>query len=295
MKKLLIAAAVSLAAIAGLSGCGGGGDTSTFTTPGIQSAANATGAELTITLAEYSENINYVAEQNGANIPKIESLGVWDTLKQDTDQGGALTYRITEFDSETSTPSFMAAVYDSNGLIKETRTEWSSSNALAAPDTFREYAIAQIMASTGLDQGVAGIMYDTVKAAPYTNGSSNTLTYACNGNYRCYYLVSGAYDMLVVEPFTDAVRTEDLKDASIKYFAVTAAGATEMQHQTSADKAAAENASSSSSDKSSSSSSSDTSNDEEEEESGIPDDIPEEAYAYDEYGWYDIYGNYTEW
>lgn len=226
MKRIIIAAACALLAVFGLTACGGGNE-STFTTPSVQPSNNANGEVLTINLAELSENINYVSSQIGVEVPTIDSLGLWGNLKQDEDDNGTFSYRLTVFDNDAVTPSFAAAVYDSSGLIKETRTEWDSSGAQSNPDLMKGFVTVQIMATTGLDADVAGMMYETAKASPYTIGTSKQLTYAFSGSYRCYYMISGGYHIVAVEPFAESVQKEDLEDDSFRYMEVTAAGATE--------------------------------------------------------------------
>ncbi|MGI6217220.1 MAG: hypothetical protein ACOYIK_06360 [Coriobacteriales bacterium] len=219
MKKLALVL-FSVMMVFGLAACGSN-NSGTFTQPGTQTSSNENGLIFNLNLAQFSENINYVSSEIGADIPTISSLDIWADLSSGTDSASqAYTYKITNFDNAEATPMFIAGVYNDNSLIREVRVTWADSSATSGQDTFRSYCVAEVMAVTGLDEDTAGRMYDTAATAKYTEGQSDTLTYAYSGNVRCYYMISSGYHVFVVEPFSDTVRSTDEASGNITYVEV---------------------------------------------------------------------------
>ncbi len=217
-------AAAAMTAVLALGGCGGGAQ-GTFNKPTTQTSTNSNGMVVVLDLAKLSENINYVSSEDSLEIPTIDSLDVWTTVKQDTDSAGqAFTYKMAELSDKA--PSFEAAAYDADSTLKEARVFWDTSSANSGQATFEKYSIALIRSVAGVDYDTAASMYSIAHSTQYTNGVSQSITYAYSGNIRCYYMINGGYHMLVVEPFSTEVQTADVATGKVVYTAVGAAGST---------------------------------------------------------------------
>ena len=172
--------------------------------------SNGNGAVFSLSLEQYSNNINYTEQQVDPEMNQITSLDLWVPIQEATDENGkAELFYVTEFGGEASTPQFGAMVYTDSGRIREVRLDWDSANALASATTFREYAIVQIMSVSDLDAETAGKMFDAVKSAAYTNGVSTQLAYGYNKSIRCYYMINAGYHIVVVEPFSLESKTKE--------------------------------------------------------------------------------------
>ncbi len=217
-------AAAAMTAVLTLGGCGGGAQ-GTFNKPTTQTSTNSNGMVVVLDLAKLSENINYVSSEDSLEIPTIDSLDVWTTVKQDADSAGqAFTYKMAELSDKA--PSFEAAAYDADSTLKEARVFWDTSSANSGQATFEKYSIALIRSVAGVDYDTAASMYSIAHSTQYTNGVSQSITYAYSGNIRCYYMINGGYHMLVVEPFSTEVQTADVATGKVVYTAVGAAGST---------------------------------------------------------------------
>lgn len=230
MKKFVlipVVLVIALCSVFMLAACGKGG--SSISQPTTVASTNPNGAVFSLNLAQYSENLNAATAEVGSDILKIESLDQWLEAGTATDEAGAYTVRATSTDATTGTPVFVVTAYDAGNAIREVKVTWDASSALAQPDILKDYCIAQIRAITGADADIAGMIYDTARATPFTNGSSKDLTYACFGNARCYYLVSNGYHIVTVEPYSDASKAEEQAKGTFVYMDVSKDGVTQSQ------------------------------------------------------------------
>ncbi|MGI6220300.1 MAG: hypothetical protein ACOYIP_00260 [Coriobacteriales bacterium] len=230
MKRLgliIVALVVALCSVTVLAACGKGG--SSIAQPTTAASTNPNGAVFAINLAQYSDNLNVATAEVGSDIPKIESLDQWLEAEKATDDAGAYTVRATSLETSTGTPVFVVSAYDAGNAIREVKVTWDASSALAQPDVLKDYCISEIRAITGADANIAGMMYDTARATPFTNGASKDLTYACYGNARCYYLVSNGYHIVTIEPYSDGSKAEEQAKGTFVYMDVTADGVTQSQ------------------------------------------------------------------
>ncbi len=222
LNLLLAACVAAVLAAAMLSGCGGDSH-GTFNKPSTQTSTNSNGMVVALDLAQLSENINYASSEDSLDIPTIDSLDVWTTVKQDTDSAGqAFTYKMANLDNKS--PSFEAAAYDSGATLKEARVFWDTSSANSGQEKFERYSTALIRAVAGVDSDTAASLYSIARSTQYTNGVSQSITYAYAGNIRCYYMINGGYHMLVVEPFSNEVQTADVATGKVVYTAAGTAG-----------------------------------------------------------------------
>ncbi len=247
-----------------LYGCGGK-DLGTFNKSTTQTSTNSNGMVIVLDLAQLSENINYVSSEDQLEIPTIDTLNVWTQVKQDKDSAGqALTYKMANL--ENKSPSFEVAQYDSATTLQEARVFWDTSSANSGQEKFKKYSIALIRAVMGVDNETATSLYSTAHSTQYTNGVSQNITYAYNGNMRCYYMINGGYHMLVIEPFSAEVQAADVAAGKSVYTAIgtseTASGGSAASSGTSvtSGSAASSGSSSSSTDSTNSSSNTDSQN-----------------------------------
>ncbi|MCR5845059.1 MAG: hypothetical protein K6G78_00605 [bacterium] len=207
--------AAALALMAALCGCSA--VTNSVPTPtkaSVIDAENENGAIFSLTRSQFISNINTSIDLTGYDIAKIDDLQTWDHSSTESDDGKkkgeesetGFTFYTNNLTTDDTLPSFDALVYDGTKKVGQVRIDWTKKKAKEDSETFHQYAIVGIMAATGFNEESAEAFYKSALDNIYVNGSEVSLSYTCYGNIRCYCMVSGDYEIIVIEPYSDAVR-----------------------------------------------------------------------------------------